>query len=41
MQKKPNESLLNDLRKATYKRKKDFAEITRLTETLEKKNDTE
>jgi transitional endoplasmic reticulum ATPase len=41
MQKKPNESLLNDLRKVTYKRKKDFAEITRLTETLEKKNDTE
>jgi transitional endoplasmic reticulum ATPase len=40
MQKKPDESALDDLRKATYQRKKDFAGITKLTETLEK-GDTE
>ena len=39
MQKKIDEPLLNDLRKATYQRKKDFAEITKLTEALEEKND--
>ena len=40
MQKKIDEPLLSDLRKATYQRKKDFAEITKLTEALEEKNNT-
>jgi transitional endoplasmic reticulum ATPase len=40
MQKKIDEPLISDLRKATYQRKKDFAEITKLTEALEEKNDT-
>jgi transitional endoplasmic reticulum ATPase len=40
MQKKIDEPALSDLRKATYQRKKDFAEITKLTEALEEKNDT-
>jgi transitional endoplasmic reticulum ATPase len=40
MQKKIDEPSLSDLRKATYQRKKDFAEITKLTEALEEKNDT-
>jgi len=35
--KKIDETLVNDLRKATFQRKKDFGEITRLTEALEKK----
>jgi transitional endoplasmic reticulum ATPase len=38
IQKKIDEPLLSDLRKATYQRKKDFAEITKLTESLEEKN---
>jgi transitional endoplasmic reticulum ATPase len=37
MQKKIDESLIGNLRKATYQRKKDFAEITKLTESLEQK----
>jgi transitional endoplasmic reticulum ATPase len=41
MQKKIDDPLLSELRKATYQRKKDFAEITKLTEALEKKNDTQ
>jgi hypothetical protein len=36
-QKKQNEPLLSDLRTATYQRIKDFAEITKLTDSLEKK----
>jgi len=40
MRKKIDEPSLSDLRKATYQRKKDFAEITKLTEALEEKNDT-
>ena len=40
MQKKIDEPLLSDLRKVTYQRKKDFADITKLTEALEEKNDT-
>jgi hypothetical protein len=40
MQKKIDEPSLSDLRKATYQRKKDFAEIKKLTEALEEKNDT-
>jgi transitional endoplasmic reticulum ATPase len=39
MQKKTDEPLLSDLRKATYQRKKDFAGITKLTEAMEKKNE--
>jgi transitional endoplasmic reticulum ATPase len=37
MQKKIDEILVNDLRKATFQRKKDFAELTKLTDLLEKK----
>ncbi|MDD1691674.1 MAG: AAA family ATPase, partial [Methanoregula sp.] len=37
MQKKINEALIGNLRKATYQRKKDFTEITKLTESLEQK----
>jgi transitional endoplasmic reticulum ATPase len=40
VQKKPESAIISDLRKATYLRKKDFAEITKLTKALEKKNDT-
>ena len=38
VQKKPDSAIISDLRKATYQRKKDFAEITKLTKALEKKN---
>ena len=34
---KTDESLVNDLRKAVFQRKKDFAELTKLTDILEKK----
>ena len=37
MPKKIDETLVIDLRKATFQRKKDFAEITKLTDILEKK----
>jgi len=37
MQKKIDEALIGNLRKATYQRKKDFTEITKLTESLEQK----
>jgi transitional endoplasmic reticulum ATPase len=37
-QKKPDGATISDLRKATYQRKKDFAEITKLSKALEKKN---
>jgi len=37
MPKKIEETLVIDLRKATFQRKKDFAEITKLTDILEKK----
>jgi len=37
MQKQIDETLIGNLRKATYQRKKDFAEITKLTESLEQK----
>lgn len=40
VQKKIDESLIGDLRKATYQRKKDFAEIAKLTEDLEEKYST-
>jgi transitional endoplasmic reticulum ATPase len=36
-QKKIDGSLVTDLRKATFRRKKDFPGITRLTDALEKK----
>jgi transitional endoplasmic reticulum ATPase len=39
IRKKSDETLVGNLRKATYQRKKDFAEITKLTEELEKKTD--
>ena len=39
MQIKIDEASIGNLRKATYQRKKDFAEITKLTESLEKKMD--
>ena len=39
MHKKIDESLVGNLRKSAYQRKKDFAEISRLTEELEKKFD--
>ncbi|HUW85305.1 MAG TPA: CDC48 family AAA ATPase, partial [Methanoregula sp.] len=39
MHKKIDESLVGNLRKSAYQRKKDFAEISRLTEELEKKID--
>ncbi|MDD1693004.1 MAG: hypothetical protein LUQ05_07465, partial [Methanoregula sp.] len=37
MQKKIDEAFIDNLRKATYQRKKDFAEITKLTESLDQK----
>jgi transitional endoplasmic reticulum ATPase len=37
--KKSDETLIGILRKATYQRKKDFTEITKLTEELDKKTD--
>jgi len=37
MQIKSDEAAIGNLRKATYQRKKDFAEITKLTESLEQK----
>ena len=37
MPKKIDETLVTDLRKAVFQRKKDFAGITKLTEILEKK----
>jgi transitional endoplasmic reticulum ATPase len=40
MRKKIDGPSLSDLRKATYQRKKDFAEITKLTEALEERNNT-
>ena len=40
MQKKIDELSLSDLRKATYQRKKDFAQITKLTEALEERSNT-
>jgi hypothetical protein len=35
--KKIDETLVNDLRKAVFQRKKDFAELTKRTDILEKK----
>ncbi len=37
--KKIDETLVNDLRKAVFQRKKDFTGITKLTDILEKKMD--
>ncbi len=37
MPKMIDETMVIDLRKAIYQRKKDFAGVTKLTETLEKK----
>jgi transitional endoplasmic reticulum ATPase len=39
MPKNIDETLVNDLRKATYQRKKDFTEITKLTEALGRKSE--